>query len=334
MNMQVPNSLKWGDGMLLFSFMHVLTGRAINDGGTEASGSYHSEGRNSFTDFNYHGSPGAMMRAQSVDSNISGSSSHDTADKYALIFKGIVAWVNTSRAFSYLRLSVLPVLRSSVKSSLNTTRDSPRSSDSMDDAFGDSDGGIGNSFGHSARTPIANFSDLGGLQTSANDIAATFNIHPEARYVNNTAGDLFTVLIVALEATRMYTQVKTLLNFMTIGTTFSNLYAAAIAVYPPLGSYFILNEDNMSFKRFVTCCLQYSSQDSKAIIPALYLLAGIAGGSEDALETVYRFLDHGTGTGRGNNGDGNGMNVGNIRNTLYTSNPCHLGINIQRQYPM
>ncbi len=69
--MRIPNSLKWGEGMLLFSYLHVLAARAMNDNdndGTDLPGSYYHEGRSGFTDYNYQMSPGLMQRAQSIDS--------------------------------------------------------------------------------------------------------------------------------------------------------------------------------------------------------------------------------------------------------------------------
>ena len=44
------------------------------------------------------------------------------------------------------------------------------------------------------------------------------------------------------------------------------------------------------FKPAVLSCLHYTTQSSKAIVPALYMLAGMAMGTEESLETVYRFL--------------------------------------------
>jgi hypothetical protein len=260
-NMQemIAPPLRWGEGMLLFSFVHVLASR----GGFNDEGDFDSSGGG---------------RASGVGVMGSMDSSNGDESKYALIFKGILAWVQLSRAFSFLRLGVLPVLQSSCKSSISA-------STGVGEGCGDSGGGL-----DSSRGPYGQAAGR-GIGGSIDNTQISFNIIPDARYVNNTAGDLFMVLVSAVEVTADVFSSEELTEFHSSWYDISNLYAAVFAVYPPLGAKFILNEDNTSFRQAVTSCLRYTMEDSKAIIPALYLLAGLASGAEDALETVYRFLD-------------------------------------------
>ena len=134
----------------------------------------------------------------------------------------------------------------------------------------------------------------------------SFNVTPEARCVNNVAGDLFAVLMTALEVTVDVFSSDELVEFHTDWFDISNLFAATLAVYPPLGAKLILNEDedHPVFKPAVLSCLHYTTQSSKAIVPALYMLAGMAMGTEESLETVYRFLDKAGGGGGGGGGGG------------------------------
>ena len=46
-------------------------------------------------------------------SSIGSAEDSESLSRYALIFKGILAWVHLSRSFSFLRLGVLPVLQAS-----------------------------------------------------------------------------------------------------------------------------------------------------------------------------------------------------------------------------
>ena len=57
--------------------------------------------------------------------------------------------------------------------------------------------------------------------------------------MNNTAGDLFAVLMTALEVTVDVFSSDELVEFHTDWFDISNLFAATLAVYPPLGAKLI-----------------------------------------------------------------------------------------------